>query len=104
MSQSKLRMLPVTTPKKVSEVSEIKSHDHISINFLLNNPPNDDFAGRFPTHQTRAEESEYSDGSAPPDQALAPEVPGCYGGLSTYDAFLGADISFDSFFDNLDHL
>jgi hypothetical protein len=97
-------MPPVTTPKKVSEVSEIKSHDHISINFLLNNPPNDDFAGRFPTHQTRAEESEYSDGSVPPDQAFAPEVSGCYGGPSTYDAFLGADMSFDSFFDNLEHL
>ena len=94
----------MTTPKKVSEVSEVKSNDHISINFLLNNPPNDDFAGRFPTRQTQAEESEYSDESAPPSQALAPEVPGWYGGLSTYDTFLGADMSFDSFFDNLEHL
>lgn len=97
-------MLPVTTPKKVSEVSEIKSHDHISINFLLNNPPNDDFAGRFPTCQTQAEESENSDGSALPSQALAPEVPGWCGGPSTYDTFLGADMSFDSFLDNLEHL
>jgi hypothetical protein len=97
-------MLPVTTPKKMSDASEIKSHDHISINFLLNNPQNDDFAGRFPTRQTRAEETENSDGTALRSQALAPEVPEWCGGLSTYDAFLGADVSFDSFFDNLEHL
>jgi len=96
MGELKLRMPTVTTPKKVSDASEIKSHDHISINFLLN-PQNDDFAGRFPTRQTRAEETENS-------QALTPEVPKWCGGLSTYDAFLGADISFDTFFDNPEHL
>jgi hypothetical protein len=104
MSQLELRMLPVTTPKKVSDGSEIKSHDHISINFLLNNPQNDDFAGRFPTRQTRAEETENSDETALPSQALAPGIPEWCSGLSTYDAFLGADMSFDSFLDNLEHL
>jgi hypothetical protein len=104
MRELKLTMLPVTTPKKVSDASEIKSHDHISINFLLNNPQNDDFAGRFPTRQTRAEETENSAGTSLPSQALAPEVPQWCDGLSTYNDFLAADMSFDSFFDNLEHL
>ena len=104
MSQLELRMLPVTAPKKASEVSEIKGHDHISINFLLNNPPSDDFAGRFPTRQTGAEETENGDGTALPSQALAPDIPEWCGGLSTYDTFLGADMSFDSFLGNLEHL
>jgi hypothetical protein len=97
-------VLPVSTPKKVPEPAEAKNNEHISINFLLNGPENDDFVGRFPTCQTGAEDSDSSDGNIPQRHAIAPEIPDWHDGLGSYDAFFGADMSFDSFFDNLETL
>jgi hypothetical protein len=102
--QARLRVLPATPPKKGPEPSEAKSHEHISINFLLNSPENDDFVGRFPTCQPTTEDTDSSDGDIPQSHAIAPEIPEWHDGLGSYDAFFGADMSFDSFFDNLENL
>jgi hypothetical protein len=98
-----LTALPVTTPKKVLDPSEAKSHEHISINFLLNSPQNDDFAERFPTRQSRTEETDSSCGTMPLRQAIPSDIEWS-DGVGIYDAFFGADMSFDSFFDNLENL
>ena len=73
--QEGLTVLPASTPKKVPELSETKSNEHISINFLLNSPQNDDFVGRFPTCQTTIEETDSSDGTTAPSRATAFAIP-----------------------------
>ena len=94
----------MTTPKKGLEPSDVKTHEHISINFLLNTPQNDDFVGRFPTCLARTEETDSSDGTTSLDHAIAPHTPEWCDGVRTYDTFFDADVSFDSFFDNLENL
>lgn len=102
--QEGLTVLPASTPKKAPEPSETKSNEHISINFLLNSPQNDDFVGRFPTCQTTIEETDSSDGTTAPSRAIEFAIPEWCDAVGHYDAFFGADVSFDSFFDNLENL
>ena len=94
----------MTAPKQPTEPADIKSHEHISINFLLNSPQNDDFVGRFPTCQTRSEETDSVDETIPMSQAVVSDIPEWCDEAGTYDAFFGADMNFDSFFDNLENL
>ena len=94
----------MTFPKQTKEPADIKNHEHISINFLLNSPQNDDFVGRFPTCQTRSEETDSIDETIPMNQAVISDIPEWCDEFGTYDAFLGADMNFDSFFDSLENL
>ena len=102
--QLRLSGMPVTTPNQPLQPSDVKTHEHISINFLLNSPQNDDFVGRFPTCQTRSDETGSNDESIPLTQGAVSNVPEWCDEVVTYDAFFGADMSFDSFFDNLENL
>lgn len=97
-------MPPASTPKTLPEFPEAKSHEQISINFLLNSPQNDDLAGRFPTCQNRTEETHKNGGTIAPSQAIVSAIPEWCEGVDIYDAFFGADLSFNSFFDNLENL
>lgn len=103
-SKKKLTLLPASTPKKVPELPETKSHEHISISFLLNSPQNEDFVGRFPTCQAPIEETDSSDGTIAPSRAVASAIPEWCDAVGIYDAFFDADVSFDSFFGNLENL
>lgn len=71
---------------------------------MLNSPRNDDFVGRFPIRESVVEESISGDGSVLLEQPPSPSASDWDGRVDNYDAFFGADMSFDSFFGSLEGL
>ena len=90
--------------QKSQDASDLRTHDQISINFLLNSPRHDDFVERFPIRKSPTEESIEGGGGLLLEQAATPGMSDWADRVENYDAFFGADMSFDSFFGSLEGL
>ena len=90
--------------QKSQDASDLRTHDQISINFLLNSPRHDDFVERFPIRKSPIEESMDGGGGLLLEQPATPGMSDWGDRVENYDAFFGADMSFDSFFGNFEGL